>query len=116
MLISLSVSVTFLCKKRMFMFEVLFECLCSFDQWVLKFACVSVFLSLLKMAESTRPKLFQEIREAYTDAYKEKNGKDVELGVSVKREKIKKMKDLDLEIAVNKRISELKKPSMKKEV
>ena len=35
------------------------------------------------MAESTRLKLFQKLIEAYTDAYKEKNGKHVQLEVSV---------------------------------
>ena len=46
---------------------------------MLKFAHVVAFLSLLKMVVSTRLKLFQKLTAAYTDAYKEKNGKDVQL-------------------------------------
>ena len=79
MLILVSISVTLQCTKRIFMFEISLECLCSFDQWVLKFAHVVAFLSLLKMVVSTRLKLFQKLTAAYTDAYKEKNGKDVQL-------------------------------------
>ena len=53
------------------------------------------------VAASARLKLFQKLIEAYTDAYKEKHGKDVQLEVCIEWKEIKKM-DLDLEIAVDK--------------
>ena len=99
----------------MLMFEVLLKCLCSFDQCV-KFARVVVFLSLLKMAESTRLKLFQKLIEVHIDAYKEKIRKDVKLEMSREWKEMKKRKDLDLEIALDKRISEPKKLSTKKKL
>ena len=68
------------------------------------------------MAESARLKAFQKLIKAYTVAYKEKNGKDVQLEVSAEWKKMKKLKDSDLEVAVDKKISELKKLSMKKKV
>ena len=71
---------------------------------MLIFDGAAVFLSLLRMAVSRRLKLFQKLIEAYTDAYKEKNGRDVQLEVSVEWKEMKKMKDLDLEIAVDKTI------------
>lgn len=98
------------------MFEVFIKSLCSFDQRLLKFAWVLDFLHLLKMAESTKLKLFQKLSEAYIDVYKEKTGIDVQLEVSVEWKEMQKMKDLGLEIAINKKISELKKHSMKKKV
>ena len=83
---------------------------------MLNFAHVVVFLSLLKVAESTRLKLFQKLVETYTDAYKEKNGKDLQLEVSVEWKEIKKMKDFDLDVAVDERIPKLEKLSPKKKV
>ena len=77
------------------------------------FACVVV---LLKTAESTRLKLFQKLIEAYTDACKEKKGEDMQLEVSGKWKKLEKIKDFDLEIAVDKRISKLEKLSTKRKV
>ena len=56
-------------------------------------------------------KLFHKLIEAYTDVYKEKYRKDVQLETSVEWKKMKNMKDLVLEIVVDKRISELKKLS-----
>lgn len=53
-------------------------------------------------------KLFHKLIEAYTDVYKEKYRKDVQLETSVEWKKMKNMKDLVLEIVVDKRISELK--------
>ena len=83
---------------------------------MLKFARAVVFLSLLNITKSVRLKLFQKLIEAYTDACKEKNGKDVRLELYVEWKEIKKMKDLDLKIAVYQRISELKKLSTKKKL
>ena len=77
------------------------------------FACVVV---LLKTAESTWLKLFQKLIEAYTDACKEKKGEDVQLEVSGKWKKLEKIKDFDLENAVDKRISKLEKLSTKRKV
>ena len=62
------------------------------------------------MAESTRLKL------SYTEAHKEKNGKDVQLEVSAEWNEMKKLKDSDSEVAIDKKISELKKFSTKKKV
>ena len=56
-------------------------------------------------------KLFHKLIEAYTDVYKEKYRKDVQLETSVEWKEMKNMKDLVLEIVVDKRISELKKLS-----
>ena len=68
------------------------------------------------MAESTRLKLFQKLIKAYTKAHKEKNEKDVQLEVSAEWKETKKLKDQDLEVAVVKKISKLKKLSTKKKV
>lgn len=71
---------------------------------------------LLKMTQSKRLKLFQKLIEAYTDACKEKKGEDMQLEVSGKWKKLEKIKDFDLEIAVDKRISKLEKLSTKRKV
>ena len=68
------------------------------------------------MAESARLKLFQKLIKAYTEAHKEKNGKAVQLNVSAEWKKMKKFKDSDLEVTVDKKISELKNLSMNKKV
>ena len=68
------------------------------------------------MAESARLKLFQKLVKAYTETHKKKNGKDVQLEVSAEWKEMKKLKDLDLEVAVDKKISELIKLSTKKKV
>ena len=52
---------------------------------VFKYARVVVFL---KMTERTRLKLFQKPTKAYTEAHKEKNGKDVHMEVSQKWKEI----------------------------
>ena len=49
----------------------------------------------LKIAESTRLKLFQKLNKVYTEAQKEKNGKDAQLEVSAEWKKMKKLKDSD---------------------
>ena len=49
----------------------------------------------LKTAESTRLKLFQKLNKVYTEAQKEKNGKDAQLEVSAEWKKMKKLKDSD---------------------
>ena len=56
------------------------------------------------MAESARLKLFQKLIKAYTEAHKEKNGKAVQLNVSAEWKKMKKFKDSDLEVTVDKKI------------
>ena len=58
------------------------------------------------MAESTRFELFQ--KSDYTEAHKEKNGKDVQLELSREWQEMKKLKDSDLKVSVDNKISELK--------
>ena len=77
---------------------------------VFKFARVIVFL---KMTESTTLKLIQKLIKAYAEAHKEKNWKNVQLGMSAGWKDVKKLKDWDLEVAVGKKTSELEKLSMK---
>ena len=66
------------------------------------------------MAKITRLKLFQKPIKAYTDAYKEKSRKDEQFKVSAEQKEMKKLKDSDLEVAVNKKIPELKQLSTNK--
>ena len=68
------------------------------------------------MAKSARLKLFQKLIKGYTEAHKEKNGKAVQLNVSAEWKKMKKFKGSDLEVTVDKKISELKNLSMNKKV
>ena len=63
------------------------------------------------MAESTRFKLFQ--KSDYTEAHKEKSEKDVQLELSREWHEMKKLKDSDLKVSVDNKISELKKLSTK---
>ena len=77
--------------------------------WVCKFARV-VVLGKYKI------KLFQKLIETYTEAHKDKNGNDLQLEVSTDWKEVKKLKDSDLEVAVNNKISELKKLSTNKKV
>ena len=75
-----------------------------------------VNLLVLLCLESTRLKLFQKLIETYTEAHKDKNGNDLQLEVSTDWKEVKKLKDSDLEVAVNNKISELKKLSTNKKV
>ena len=82
-----------------------------------KFTRDVLFLSLLKMAESTRSnwRLIESNWSLYWRIQREERERCV-VEVSVKWKEIKKMKDLDLKIAVDKKISELKKLSTKKKL
>ena len=68
------------------------------------------------MTESTTLKLIQKLIKAYAEAHKEKNWKNVQLGMSAGWKDMKKLKDSDLEVAVGKKTSELEKLSMKQKV
>ena len=71
---------------------------------------------MLLCLESTRLKLFQKLIETYTEAHEDKNGKDLQLEASTDWKEVKKLKDSDLEVVVNNKISELKKLRMNKKV
>ena len=61
------------------------------------------------MADSKRYKLFVKLTKAYSEAHKKKSGYDVQQEVSAKWKEMKKLKDADLEIAVDTEILKLKK-------
>ena len=68
------------------------------------------------MADSKRYKLFVNLTKAYSEAHKKKSGYDAQQEVSAKWKEMKKLKDADLEIAVDTEILKLKKISTKNKV
>ena len=61
----------------------------------------------MKIAESTRLKLFQKLNKVYTEAQNEKNGKDAQLEVSAEWKKMKKLKDSDWKLLLIRKFQNL---------